>query len=37
MPYPLNEKNNNAANVEAASTKIPGGDIYSSKVFWDKN
>lgn len=37
MPYPLNEKNNNAANVAAASTKIPGGDIYSSKVFWDKN
>lgn len=37
MPYPLNEKNNNAANVTAASSKITGGDIYSSKVFWDKN
>ena len=36
MPYPLGEKNNNKANVEAASSKITGGDVYSSKVFWDK-
>lgn len=35
MPYPLNEKNNNAANVAAAAAKINGGDKYSSKVFWD--
>ncbi len=37
MPYPIGEKNNNAANVTAASAKIEGGDIYSSRVFWDKN
>ncbi|WP_294283528.1 SusD/RagB family nutrient-binding outer membrane lipoprotein [uncultured Chryseobacterium sp.] len=37
MPYPIGEKNNNAANVNNASAKIPGGDIYSSRVFWDKN
>lgn len=37
MPYPLGEKNNNTTNVNAASAKIAGGDIYSSKVFWDKN
>ncbi|UQB67243.1 SusD/RagB family nutrient-binding outer membrane lipoprotein [Epilithonimonas zeae] len=37
MPYPLNERNNNAANVAAAAAKINGGDKYSSKVFWDVN
>lgn len=37
MPYPIGEKNNNATNVNAASAKITGGDIYSSRVFWDKN
>lgn len=35
MPYPLNERNNNAANVAAAAAKINGGDKYSSRVFWD--
>ncbi|MCD9856389.1 SusD/RagB family nutrient-binding outer membrane lipoprotein [Epilithonimonas sp. JDS] len=35
MPYPLNERNNNAANVAAAAAKINGGDRYSSRVFWD--
>jgi len=37
MPYPIGEKNNNTTNVNAASAKIVGGDIYSSRVFWDKN
>jgi len=37
MPYPIGEKNNNSTNVSNASAKITGGDIYSSRVFWDKN
>lgn len=37
MPYPLGERNNNRANYTVAAGKITGGDIYSSKVFWDKN
>ncbi len=36
MPYPLGENNNNTTNVKEAAAKIPGGDLYSSKVFWDK-
>lgn len=37
MPYPLGERNNNSTNHAAAAAKITGGDIYSSRVFWDKN
>lgn len=36
MPYPLGENNNNTTNVKEAAAKINGGDLYSSRVFWDK-
>jgi hypothetical protein len=35
MPYPYNEDNLNLANYNAASTAI-GGDLVSTKIFWDK-
>lgn len=35
MPYPYNEDNLNLANYTAASTAI-GGDLVSTKLFWDK-
>ena len=36
MPYPYNENKMNKANYDAASTAI-GGDLASTKIFWDKN
>jgi hypothetical protein len=35
MPYPYNEDNLNLTNYNAASTAI-GGDLVSTKLFWDK-
>jgi hypothetical protein len=35
MPYPYNENNLNLNNYTAASTAI-GGDLVSTKIFWDK-
>jgi hypothetical protein len=35
MPYPFNENNLNLNNYTAASTAI-GGDLVSTKIFWDK-
>ncbi|MHC8948521.1 hypothetical protein [Sphingobacterium hungaricum] len=34
-PYTNGEYNLNLTNVEAAATKITGGDAVDSKVFWD--
>jgi hypothetical protein len=34
-PYPVNEQNVNRLNYEAASTAI-GGDLVSTKLWWDK-
>lgn len=36
MPYPYNENKMNKANYDAASAAI-GGDLASTKIFWDKN
>jgi hypothetical protein len=36
MPYPYNEVAQNKANYEAASDHI-GGDLTSTKIFWDKH
>jgi hypothetical protein len=36
MPYPYNENKMNKANYDAASSAI-GGDLASTKLFWDKN
>ncbi len=35
MPYPYNEDNLNLTNYNAASAAI-GGDLVSTKIFWDK-
>ena len=35
MPYPYNENNLNLANYTSASNAI-GGDLVSTKLFWDK-
>jgi hypothetical protein len=35
MPYPYNENNLNLANYTAAAAAI-GGDLVSTKLFWDK-
>ena len=34
--YPINEQTLNAANYGAAATAI-GGDLLTTKLFWDKN
>lgn len=34
--YPSTEPSNNAANYQAAVGKLSGGDLYSSRVWWDK-
>jgi hypothetical protein len=36
FPYPLDEANNNPANYSAAHNAIPGGDVMTSHVWWDK-
>jgi hypothetical protein len=33
--FPVNEQTLNAASYKAASTAI-GGDLVTSKIFWDK-
>ena len=35
LPYPTTEKNLNAASNSAAATAM-GGDVVTSKIFWDK-
>lgn len=35
LPYPLREGNQNGTNYDAAGSKI-GGDLVSTKIFWDK-
>lgn len=34
-PYPLHEATNNDANLQAARAAIPGGDLLTSRVWWD--
>ena len=34
--FPINEQTSNAANYQAAASAI-GGDLITTKVFWDKN
>jgi hypothetical protein len=34
--YPSTEPSNNATNYQAAVSKLTGGDLYSSRVWWDK-
>ena len=36
FPYPLIEASNNPANYTAAHNAVPGGDLLSSRVWWDK-
>jgi hypothetical protein len=35
LTYPVQEQNLNTANYNAASSAI-GGDVVTSKIFWDK-
>lgn len=37
FPYPVLEAGNNTANYNAAVASIPGGDLLTSRVWWDKN
>jgi len=36
FPYPLDEANNNPVNYKAAHDAVPGGDLLTSHVWWDK-
>jgi hypothetical protein len=36
FPYPLAEANTNPANYNAAHSAVPGGDLLTSRVWWDK-
>jgi hypothetical protein len=36
FPYPLDEANTNPINYKAAHDAIPGGDVMTSRVWWDK-
>jgi hypothetical protein len=36
FPYPLTEAGNNTANYNAAHNAVPGGDLLTSRVWWDK-
>jgi len=36
FPYPLIEAGNNTANYNAAHNAVPGGDLLTSRVWWDK-
>lgn len=36
FPYPLDEANNNPTNYKAAHDAVPGGDLMTSRVWWDK-
>lgn len=37
IPFPPDEKNNNAQNYEGAVNLLGGTDNYSTKLWWDKN
>lgn len=36
FPYPLAEANTNPVNYSAAHNAVPGGDLLTSRVWWDK-
>lgn len=36
FPYPLSEANNNPENYKTAHDAVPGGDLLSGRVWWDK-
>jgi len=36
FPYPLAESNTNPVNYKAAHDAVPGGDLLTSRVWWDK-
>ena len=36
FPYPLDEANTNPVNYQAAHNAVPGGDLMTSHVWWDK-
>lgn len=36
FPYPIDEAGFNTANYNAAVASIPGGDVLTSRVWWDK-
>lgn len=36
FPYPLDEANTNPVNYNAAHSAVPGGDVMTSRVWWDK-
>jgi hypothetical protein len=36
FPYPLAEANTNPVNYKAAHDAVPGGDLLTSRVWWDK-
>jgi hypothetical protein len=36
LPYPLAEANTNPTNYKAAHDAVPGGDLLSGRVWWDK-
>lgn len=37
FPYPVIEAGTNTANYNAAHNAVPGGDLLTSRVWWDKN
>jgi hypothetical protein len=37
FPYPLTEAGSNTANYNAAHNAVPGGDLLTSRVWWDAN
>ncbi|HEY6902056.1 MAG TPA: SusD/RagB family nutrient-binding outer membrane lipoprotein [Puia sp.] len=36
FPYPLDEANNNPVNYKKAHDAVPGGDLLTGRVWWDK-
>lgn len=36
FPYPVTEAGTNTANYNAAHNAVPGGDLLTSRVWWDK-
>jgi hypothetical protein len=36
FPYPIIEAGTNTANYTAAHNAVPGGDVLTSRVWWDK-
>ncbi|MFD2872482.1 SusD/RagB family nutrient-binding outer membrane lipoprotein [Mucilaginibacter ximonensis] len=37
FPYPVTEAGTNTANYNAAHNAVPGGDLLTSRVWWDAN